>query len=44
MKNIALRHLCESNPTQNNKYQYNLAMRDQMDKLSSVEAVFILKK
>lgn len=44
MKNIALRHLTETNPTSNNKYQYNLAMKDQMDKLCSVEAVFILKR
>lgn len=44
MKNICLKFLCMQNPTPLNQAVYRQNMRDQVTKLSEIEAIMILKR
>ena len=44
MKNIALKFRASKNPTTNNKRAFYVGIKKQIEELSEVEAVMILKK
>ena len=44
MKNIAVKYMALANPTEDNTNFYQLAIKTQIEQLSEVEAIMILKK